>query len=667
MPRDLPLANGALAVNFDATGTLRDIYWPNIGQQNQTLGDLCRLGIWVDGHFAWVNDDGWERTLTYEADTLVTSVTLRHAGLGVSLACADAVDFDSDIFIRKAVVTNEAETPREVRLFYHHSWHLEETEGANTVYFSPSQRALLAYRGKAWMLTAGATGEGAGAPDEHGAPMSQYATGFKGVNGQQGTWRDAEDGSLEGNPITQGSVDGTARYDVGTLAPHGAGVCYSWLCAGPDYHVVSHLDQRVRQRGPEFYLQRTRDYWHLWLTAKQTLLSGISDDLATLYRRSLLTIRTQIDNDGAIIAATDGDVWTFARDSYAYMWPRDGSLVASMMGHAGYRDIAQRFFAFCARVITPQGYIMHKFTPDGALGSSWHPWVDATGDLQLPIQEDETALVIYALWQLYRSDHDVEFVKPYYRPLICAAADFMVGFREPRTKLPAPSWDLWEERHGIHAYTVATVHGGLIAAASFAAAFGESARAAAYQQAAAEIQQAALEHLWSDQLGRYVRTVWVNDDGSIKQDETIDISLAGLFKLGLVDARSARMRATMQAIENQLIIKTPVSGVARYVNDRYHQVSQDIAAVPGNPWFIGALWLAQHMIAVAQSVPELQEALPWMNWVRERALPSGIIAEQVDPMTDAPLSVSPLTWSHAEVVATVRWYAAKHAKLSAAR
>jgi hypothetical protein len=45
-----------------------------------------------------------------------------------------------------------------------------------------------------------------------------------------------------------------------------------------------------------------------------------------------------------------------------------------------------------------------------------------------------------------------------------------------------------------------------------------------------------------------------------------------------------------------------------------------------------------------------------MEWVAARALPSGILAEQVNPYTDEPLSVSPLTWSHATFVAMVQHY-----------
>ena len=40
-------------------------------------------------------------------------------------------------------------------------------------------------------------------------------------------------------------------------------------------------------------------------------------------------------------------------------------------------------------------------------------------------------------------------------------------------------------------------------------------------------------------------------------------------------------------------------------------------------------------------------------------LPGGLLSEQVDPHTGAPLSVSPLTWSHAELVVTVEEYLTK--------
>jgi ferredoxin len=115
----------------------------------------------------------------------------------------------------------------------------------------------------------------------------------------------------------------------------------------------------------------------------------------------------------------------------------------------------------------------------------------------------------------------------------------------------------------------------------------------------------------------------------------------------------------MRAIEQQLWIKTKVGGVARYENDNYHRVSSDTQSVPGNPWFICTLWLADYFIARAKTPAELKAALPIFEWTASHALESGVLAEQVHPYTNEPISVSPLTWSHATVVSTVINYLEK--------
>jgi GH15 family glucan-1,4-alpha-glucosidase len=100
--------------------------------------------------------------------------------------------------------------------------------------------------------------------------------------------------------------------------------------------------------------------------------------------------------------------------------------------------------------------------------------------------------------------------------------------------------------------------------------------------------------------------------------------------------------------------------MARYENDYYYQVTHDLSLAQGNPWFVCTLWLAQYRLARATSLNDLREVIPLLDWVHSRVLPSGIMAEQVHPFTNEPLSVSPLTWSHAEYVMTVRWYVGKY-------
>jgi len=83
-----------------------------------------------------------------------------------------------------------------------------------------------------------------------------------------------------------------------------------------------------------------------------------------------------------------------------------------------------------------------------------------------------------------------------------------------------------------------------------------------------------------------------------------------IFKFHLFEADDPRVEATMKAIEEKLWVKTRVGGVARYENDYYHRISNDIAAVPGNPWFICTLWLADYFITRAKTTAELKLALP---------------------------------------------------------
>ncbi len=75
--------------------------------------------------------------------------------------------------------------------------------------------------------------------------------------------------------------------------------------------------------------------------------------------------------------------------------------------------------------------------------------------------------------------------------------------------------------------------------------------------------------------------------------------------------------------------------------------------------FICTLWYAEYVIAVAKSEQDLEEAEGLLRWTVEHALPSGVLAEQVHPFTGDPLSVSPLTWSHASFVKVVQEYVSK--------
>jgi GH15 family glucan-1,4-alpha-glucosidase len=190
MPRDIPVGNGTLLITFDQDYCLRDIYYPFVGKENHTGGHKFRLGIWIDGKFDWVKRD-WGLHLDYAYEMLMTQVAASSDPLGVSLHCHDMVDYRENIYIKKIMVKNLADREREFRLFFHHDFHILESPTGDTAYYDPDEKAIIHYKENRYFLMTGIGNQQQG--------IDQYATGIKEFHGLEGTWKDAEDGRLEGS------------------------------------------------------------------------------------------------------------------------------------------------------------------------------------------------------------------------------------------------------------------------------------------------------------------------------------------------------------------------------------------------------------------------------------------------------------------------------------
>jgi len=649
MPRDIPVGNGDLLITFDRLYRVRDIYYPHVGRYNHTDGHVQRFGVWVDGHFAWIEDPGWERSIRYRPDTLVTEVKLRNEELGLEITCNDAVDSHEPVYIRRAVVRDLFGRDRDVRLFNHWDLSIRGTPVGDTANYDPATSSIVVYKDDAYFLF--------NACDENKCGIDNWAIGTKRVRGAEGTWRDAEDGQLGRNAISQGSVDATIGFNLQVPAG-GTSYVTSWLACGRSYTDAKALNQRILEIGPDRLIGRTESYWNLWVRKETIDLSPLAPAVADLFRRSQLVLRTQIDNGGAIIAANDSDITQFGGDHYSYCWPRDGALVAYSLILTGQSELSRNFFRFCVRALRGESYFLHKYTPAAELASSWHPWM-LEGQRVLPIQQDETSLVVWALRRHFETFKDVEFVKSLYTPLIVKPAEWILKYRDVHG-LPLPSWDLWEERRGIHTFTVAATIGALHAAAAFAADFGEPDRAATFREGAAKMTVALKRFLWSPELQRFARLATPGNNGNYKLDMTADSANFALFAFAGMDADETMVTAEMTALQRLLSVKTGVGGYARYEHDYYHQVEHDkIQQVPGNPWVICTLWRAQYVIAKARRIEDLGEAEGLLEWCVARAERSGVLAEQHHPYTGEAISVSPLTWSHATFVVVVIEYLKK--------
>lgn len=643
MSRSIVLSNGELCVALDSHGQVRDIYYPHVGLEDHVRGHyIHRIGVWVDGRLSWLSEDpAWRIEVGSESDALASAIVAHHQGLEVELIFKDIVYNERPVFIRRISVKNLAHRTREIKLFFGHQFEIYKSHGSDTAYFDPASHSLIHYKGHRVFLMSSTL---------DGAAFTDYATGRANFQGKEGTHKDAEDGALSKNPIEHGPADSVMGL-YGTYAAGQSRTAYYWLAAAQSIAEAHDLNTYIQKKTPEHLIKTATNFWHAWVNAYRWNFYKLAPEQILLFKRSLAYMRAHVDHAGGIIASIDSDMLQYGLDTYSYVWPRDSAYVAIALDRAGDTNIAKRFFEFCRDVIASEGYFYHKYLPDKALGSSWHPWIHA-GKPQLPIQEDETAIVIFALREHYRRSHDLEFLEEMYNALVERAADFMVRYRDQKTGLPSPSYDLWERKRATHTYTCASVYGALRAAAELSHILGKDSHETRYRKAADEIRAAILEHLWDEQAGVFVNSIMTEED--TVYDRTIDISSAyGVFAFEVLEPNDPRLARAFERSIRTLSQGLIAGGIARFEHDDYYQIDP---ATPGNPWVITTLWYADYLITCAKSDADLDRVRDVFGWVIRHVQLSGALSEQLHPHTGVQVGATPLTWSHACYVDTVLRY-----------
>jgi GH15 family glucan-1,4-alpha-glucosidase len=643
MPREIVIGNGRIAIAFDNKMNVRDFFYPRVGLENHLNGHYLRMGLWVDGVFRW-SDDGWDVQTGYMPDTLVSRCRAKHSELQIELETNEGVHHSMDAFLKKVTIRNLSPSSRKIRVFFAQDFHLYGDMLGDTVMHERQLDSLIHYKRNRYVLFSAATPK---------KGLYQFSTGYKEQPGREGTWRDAEDGFLQGNPIAQGSVDSAFSLEL-DLQANSMGLVYFWAVCARNLKQATDLHLFVKRIGVEQLLLETENYWAAWINKKEIVLSGLPKNIRHAYKNSLLIMRSHADSQGGLIASLDSDILQFNRDTYSYIWTRDSSIASQAFDMAGFPEVTRRFFTFCDEVITEDGFFHHKYSPDGSVGSSW---LSAPGSDGLAIEEDETALVLYTLWRHFQKFRDIEFIQSVYPNLVIKTGDFILNYIDPATGLPRPSFDLWEEKFGVFTWTASAVYAGLNAAARFARVFYNRERHDIFCQASANLKDAIYEHLYDRGQHRFINAIFA--DGS--RDLNVDSSTSAAFLYGGFDPRHEAVELTMHSIFDKLWIGTGVGGLARYDNDDYQRVSKSVA---GNPWFISTLWLARWHIARARSMLDLNGAMEILSWAASKTLPSGVMAEQIHPFTGQPVSVSPLLWSHAEFVIAVCQYLEKEREIS---
>ncbi|MDB5181699.1 MAG: glycoside hydrolase 15-like protein [Candidatus Saccharibacteria bacterium] len=637
MGRPVVLSNGQMFIGLNEHGLVHDFYYPYVGLENLTTSRSLhhKIGIYVDKTFSWTDDDTWEISVLFEADALISSVRLHSKDLGVTLHLQDTIDYEMNIFIRKVRVENLAKKDREIRLFMHQVFQISSGGRSDTALYVPDSNYILDYKGRFCLAIGG--------QQEDGKPFDQYAIGNYGIEGKAGTYMDAEDGDLSNNPVEHGGVDSVLRFPLRIDAASSATVHY-WIAAGSSQNDVEEAHGQLQKSGEvDKRFHQTRLYWQEWLHPNDERFTRIPERERLAVQQSLLLIKAHCDSRGSILASGDSSIFNYGRDYYCYCWPRDAAYALWPLLRTGHFDEAKQFFLFARDVLHRDGYMMHKYQPDRAIGSTWHPLVH-NRHKELAIQEDETAIMLFMLNELYEASNDSLYVQNLYNTFVVPCANFLAAYVDDETGLPHASYDLWEQSFATFTYTVCTVIAGLEAAARLASVADRPEDAVAWQRAATQMRS-KLDALYHPD--GYFRKSLLLEDNVTHYDDTIDIAnMYGPFMYAKLPLNDERLQSTVQKIEQDIFKKGPIGGVIRYPGDDYFLSKTKYG---GNPWIVCTLWLAQYYISVNRG----KEARDLIDWTLARSHPSGVLGEQFDPEDGTPLGVAPLVWSHAELVNTI--------------
>lgn len=640
MARPIVLSNGELHVGINEYGMVHDFYYPYVGLANHSAGSGTRhrVGVWIDGRLSWLDDGSWRFKFHYPQHALIGHTLAINDELQVLLEIDDCVDAHVSVFMRNIHVVNHADHPREIRLFLRQAFAIDDSRSnTDTAQYLPDSDAILHYRGRRAFIVSGLHGD---------QPFDQHSIGLFGIEGHEGVYRDADDGELAGGNVEHGRVDSIIRFKLQIEANSSERVHY-WIAVGSSMREALYIDKQLRHDGLSSRLHATAKWWQEWMKPAIETAKGLEPKYQDSFLRSVMIIKSQIDKRGAIIASTDTSMLNYGRDAYAYCWPRDGALVLWPLIRIGYTEEPYHFFEFCRRVMHPSGYMMHKFRADGGLGASWHPYVHEGGIIAPPIQEDETALVVFAVAQFYQKHKDARVLRDFYASMVKPMADWMAGYLDETTGLPRASYDLWEEKFLTSTFTVATVYAALQAAAELADVQNDKESAVAWRSAADDIREASHKYLYNQKRGCFHKGLLVKD-GQIEYDETIDASsIYGAFMFGLFPLDSGEMKSSVDAFLHAF--PTAEKGIVaypRYEFDNYRRVDPESK---GNWWFITTLWMAQYSLATNET--HLADSV--LSWVLGVNMQTSVLAEQVNPADQSVISPAPLTWSHAEYLSTL--------------
>ena len=458
------------------------------------------------------------------------------------------------------------------------------------------------------------------------------------------------------------SSDSSISYDIGTLKPGEKKKFVLFLyfkineenqsevAIKKELADIRKLDENKEEQSVEKYWKKyVKDHINIELKPET---SEYNKKFNKVYIRSILLFPLLINQQtGGISAAVEVDENIKECGRYSYCWPRDAVFVTRALDQVKMIKEAEKFYkVFCKNTQSKNGMWEQRFFTDCKLAPCWG------------YQIDETASVIYGLYEHYKVVKDAKFLKDTYK--MCEnATKFLINYldnifgtkdksdivkneiektyhTEDRNKLPV-SYDLWEMNEGIHLYSLAAIYGAFQAMKKIHEVLKPEFEPNNRLKVEAINKLEAKVILYQEEIKKYILTNLYDAETKAflrnQSDKRTDISQLGIVvPFELFSPKEKKVLNTVEKIN--MTLRTYTGGYLRFEQDHYRS---------GNsPWPVATLWMGMYY----QKAGEKNKAKECIEFVVNTANKHGFLGEQVDNNTMNPNWANGLAWSHAMFV-----------------
>ena len=323
---------------------------------------------------------------------------------------------------------------------------------------------------------------------------------FQWIHDPQDAFSDSQDGELSGSIAAASTVNATLGKDL-QFDEKGEAIVDVFISSAGAPSQSAQLLATAQSEGYQAMLDETEDFWstrlgHAWLPDSD------EQRIVDFAKRTLITLFNGYDKySGAIVAS-------IAMQAPYYLdWPRDAAFLNHALDLAGFYDEVTKHNIFFASVQRKQP-IKNGEIPAGTYEMNYYANGSTGGFIRFEI--DNTGCITWSMWDHYtflkESDPEkaMEYLIQVY-PAIALAADNLAECKDDETGLQcyATEDDNPDElRQTMQGATA--VYMALAAAVEAGRKIGESSdKIQAWEDRAAELKAAALEHLWNEAENRF--------------------------------------------------------------------------------------------------------------------------------------------------------------------